>query len=52
VEELTENDSERDTNEEQPQKEKVFFSPQKTTRLKRKKVQEDRRIAETYQIIK
>jgi len=52
VEELTENDGERETNEEQPQKEKVFVSSQKTTGLKRKKVQEDPRIAETYQIIK
>jgi len=52
VEDLTEDDSECDTNEEQPQKEKVFVSPQKTTGLKRKKVQEDPRIAEIYQIIK
>ena len=37
MEDLTEHDSERDTNEEQPQKEKVFVSPQKTTGLKRKK---------------
>lgn len=47
-----EDDSERDTNEEQPQTEKVFVSPRKTIGLKRKKVQENPRIAETYQIIK
>lgn len=52
MEDLLEDDSERNTNEEQPQKEKVFVSPPKTTGLKRKKIQEDPRIAETYQIIK
>ena len=44
--------SEHDTNEEQPQKEKVFVSPQKPKGLKRKKNQEDPRITETYKLIK
>ncbi|CAI6375684.1 unnamed protein product [Macrosiphum euphorbiae] len=50
--EIVEDHSERYTNDEQPQKEKVFVSPKKTKGLKRKKEQEDPRISETYQIIK
>lgn len=45
-----EDDSQR--NEEQPQKEIILVSPKKRTGLKRKKEQEDPRIAEVYKIIK
>jgi len=51
---VVENNSEYDANTftDEPQEEKVFVSPQKPKGLKRKKVEEDPRITETYKIIK
>ncbi|KAL5237441.1 hypothetical protein ACI65C_004851 [Semiaphis heraclei] len=50
--EIVEDEIEHATDEELPQKDKVFVSPRKITGLKRKKNAEDPRIAETYEIIK